>query len=154
MKTTVKKAITFLGCISLFTSFSFGQCKNILKKADLSAMQSYELCGNAKVAKMYSGDEASISQKVSSNKRYRLMTVAQNRLGMLNTIILSTTGDTLGVKIEGHEQRYLDLMVEKDQLVVIKIRVPEASTTNGINAYGCVAVILGEIENTELVSFD
>jgi len=154
MKTKLKKSILFIGCISLFSTFSFGQCKNILKKADLSAMIAYEHCENTKVAKMYKGDQASIPQEIKSNKRYRLMTVAQKRFGEVNVYILGENGDTLGIKTKETNQRYWDLMVDKNQQVQIKISVPNESSKTGIDVFGCVAIILGEIENTDLVNLD
>lgn len=150
----LKKTIALVGCLSLFSTFTFGQCKNILKKADLSALKAYEHCGNARVAQMYSGDEASIPQEVKSSKRYRLMTITQKRLGVIKVVILGENGDTLGVKTEEGQQSYWDLMVDNNQQVQINISVPEESSTVGIDAFGCVAVVLGEIENTDLVSLD
>ena len=150
----LKITITLVGYLSLFSTISFGQCKNMLKKTDLSEMKSYEYCGNARVAKMYSGDEASIPQKIKSTKRYRLMAIAQKRLGELKVVLLGENGDTLGVKTENKDHPYWDLMVDNNQQVQINISVPEESSTVGIDAFGCVAVILGEIENTDLVSLD
>lgn len=150
----LKKTIALVGCISLFSTFTFGQCKNILKKADLSVMEAYEHCGNARVAKMYSGDEASIPQEVKSSKRYRLMTVTQKRLGEIKLLILGENGDTLGIKTHEEQQSYWDLMVDNTQHVEIKISVPNETNTVGIDAFGCVSLIIGEIENTDLVSLD
>jgi len=150
----LNKTIALVGCLSLFSTSSFGQCKNMLKKAALSVMKAYEHCGNAQVAKMYSGDEASIPQEINSSKCYRLMAITQKRLGEVKLTILGENGDTLGIRTNEEQQSYWDLMVDNNQQVEIKISVTNETSTVGIDAFGCVAFIIGEMENTSLVSID
>ena len=82
------------------------------------------------------------------------MTVTQKRLGEIKLLILGENGDTLGIKTHEEQQSYWDLMVDNNQHVEIKLSVPNETSTVGIDAFGCVALIIGEIENTDLVSLD
>jgi predicted nucleic acid-binding Zn-ribbon protein len=137
--------------ISLFSHFSFAQCGKFIKKADLTLMQAYEHCGNSKAARMYSGEKAVINQKVETNKRYRIMTMAHKILGEPHVSIVNAKGEELGIEAQQEEQSYWELMVEKDQVVQIRLQLPEEESTIQMSTSGCVAIFIGEMEVQELV---
>ena len=148
---TTQKIFLFIGLI-VFSVESTGQCKGFVKRADFSALSAFEYCGNVRAAKMYSGDEAVLTQKVEVGKRYRIVVRNHDYIGEVNLAVKDKAGKIIGKKVVLEFDSYWELMVEKDQIINIYLNAPEEKSTIGIASSACVAVAVGEMGNEELVA--
>lgn len=133
-----------------FSTLSFGQCKNFIKQVDFSPLNAFEYCDEVKVAQMHPSSEAVVSQKLETNKRYRILADAQTHIGNLDVVAMNQKGDTVSLEIKTKDYRYWEIMSDKKEKVNIQLRFKETSTT-GINTAGCVVLAIGEMENENLV---
>lgn len=151
-KLSLQKISFFIG-LTIFSLQTSAQCKGFVKRADFSALAAFEYCGNVRAAKMYSGDEAKLNQKVEVGKRYRIVMNNQKFLGDVNISIKDEKGKALGSEVVSEDTNYWEVMVTENQTIYIYLKAPKEESTIGIASSGCVALAVGELDNEELVVY-
>ena len=147
MKTTILSAI-----ISLFAfSLNAQSCKDFIQEEDMSSMLGYD-CESVKVAEMYSGDEAVISQPIEANKRYKIKVLKAEYLGDYNLEIVDRKDRAVSMKVANGEETYFQVVTEKATELKLHLNLEKTRTLTGLQRSGCVAVLVGSMENTELAS--
>lgn len=154
MKPILSVQKIFLFTALFATSYqSFSQCKGYAKRADFSALDAFDFCENVRVAKMYSGDEAKINQKMTLGKRYRIVVDNQKFIGDVALSIRDEQEKIIGKEVKTETENYWEVMVDKNQTIHIYLKVPKEQSTVGILSSGCVALAIGELENETLVVY-
>lgn len=146
MKTTILAVI-----ISLFTLNLNAQCKNFVQKADMEAMSGYE-CESVQVAQMYSGDEAVITQPIAANKRYKIQILKADFLGDYNMEISDKKNRAVSMEVNTEDERYFQIATEKATEVKLYLSLDKTESLTGLQRSGCVAILVGSMENTELAT--
>ena len=152
MKAVKWRTVFLISLLNLFTLPTYSQCKRFSKKIDYTVMDHYDHCNKSKVGLMHSGDQVNFHQRVEVGKNYRITTQASKNLGKIEVIILNGRGEVIGVESRKEQHAYWDLTPEKDQVVYIQLKTQKEESTIDITTSGCLALIIGEKESTQLVS--
>lgn len=146
MKTTILGAIIFL-----FSLNASAQCKNFIQKEDMSTMLGYD-CESVKVAQMYSGDEAVLTQEIEANKRYKIKVLKAEFLGDYNLEIVDKKDRAVSMEVGNGDEKYFQIAAEKTTELKLYLNIEKKDSYTDLQRSGCVAVLVGSMENTELAS--
>lgn len=145
------KTTTLVIIISLFTLNVNAQCKNFVQKVDMESMAGYE-CESVRIAQMYSGDEAVISQPIEANKRYKIQILKADFLGDYKLEIADKKNRAVSMEVSNDEERYFQVATEKATEVKLYLNIKKNESLTGLQRSGCVAILVGSMENTELAT--
>jgi len=140
----------------LLTVFSLqisAQCKKFIEKSDMSSMQGYE-CEDVKVAEMYSGDQAVISQSILPEKRYKIKILKEEYLGEYALSIIDKDSNINSIEIKNETEHYWQVSTDVATELELYLSLDEKKTANKLQRSGCVAVLVGSVENSELAKVD
>lgn len=145
------KTTTILILISLFSLQINAQCKKFIQKSDMSSMLGYE-CEDVKVAEMYSGDDAVISQSIVPEKRYKIKILKEEYLGEYSLNIVDKEDNIISIEIKNETDHYWQVSTDKATDLELFLTIDDKKTANKLQRSGCVVVLVGSIENSELAN--
>lgn len=129
----------------IFTSMSsLAQCRGFAKKNCLPVVEedAFKFNGQINTATLFPGDNADVMLTFYSGKEYRLLVCTQEILGDVVFQLKDTSGN-LFFDSKGKDKNYFDFNVQSTRQLVLTITVPESKSLVGLQAEGCISVMVG-----------
>src|SRR5690606_37910602 len=139
--------------LTVFSRQISAQCKKTIEKSYISSMHCYE-CEDVYVAELYAGDQAVISQSILREKRYEIKILKEEYLGEYALSIIDKDSNINSIEINNETEPYWQVSTDVATELELSLSLDEKKTANKLQRSGCVAVLVGSVENSELAKVD
>jgi len=133
--------ISVMFFLAIFSSSSFAQCNSFTKKKCMPQLTPFMHNGQLNSTTILAGESAELQMTFYSGQEYRLLVCGQEALGDVHFKVKSTDGK---IVYDGKDNgSSWDFNVKSTQELTIEVVSPESKSATGLNANGCVSVLVG-----------
>lgn len=143
----MKRIFIFIFSLFLFYSNSNAQCKGFAKNVCKLQLLPYIHDGVYNATVLSEGESAELFKTFYSGQEYRLAVCADSKLGKIQFEVLDGQRNVLFSNKDKGYATVWDFKLQSSQQLIIVIQVPTSDQVKDKIASGCVAVLIGFMNN-------